>query len=68
MVIKTQSAKITPKSNAIAALNPFIAAVSSNTKKTGPNKKARKKPKGKAAKTSCNIQLSCFANVNFLWF
>jgi hypothetical protein len=49
---KTISATITPKSKKIAALNPFKAAVSNNTKKTGPNKKARKIPKGIAAKTS----------------
>ena len=60
------SARITPKSKEIAALKPFIAAVSSNTKNTGPSKKAKNKPRGIPAITSCNIQLSCIANVNFL--
>ena len=43
------SAIITPISNAIAALTPFVMLVSINIKKTGPIIKARKNPKGIAA-------------------
>ena len=46
------SAIITPISKKMAALNPFIAAVSNKTKNTGPSKKAKKIPSGIAVKTS----------------
>lgn len=49
---KTISAKMTPTLKDKAARNPLMAAVSSNTKKTGPNKKERKKPSGIAVKRS----------------
>ena len=52
MVIKTISAKTTPASKTIAALNPLTTLVSSNTKNTGPIIKLRKKPSGMADKIS----------------
>jgi hypothetical protein len=52
MVIKTISAKITPKSKNSAALNPLTTLVSSKTKNTGPIIKLRKKPSGMADKIS----------------
>jgi hypothetical protein len=52
MVIKTISARITPKSKKIAALNPLTTLVSNKTKKTGPIIKLRKKPSGMADKIS----------------
>ena len=50
--IKKTSAKTTPKSKINAALNPFIALVSINTKKTGPIMKLKKIPKGIPEKIS----------------
>ena len=38
------SAKITPRSKATAALNPFVILVSNKTQKTGPIIKAVKNP------------------------
>ena len=52
MVIKTISAKITPKSKNSAALNPLTTLVSSKTKNTGPIIKLKKKPSGMADKIS----------------
>ena len=53
--MKTVSASTTPELKAIAALNPLVMAVSSNTKNTGPMVKANNKPKGHASNTSANI-------------
>ena len=53
--IKTISAKITPISNASALVNPLVALVSNNTKKTGPIVKAKITPKGMAVKMSSNM-------------
>lgn len=53
--MKIASANTTPELKAIAALNPLVMAVSSNTKKTGPMVKANNKPKGNASNTSANI-------------
>jgi hypothetical protein len=50
------SAIMTPASNAIAALNPLIALVSSNAKNTGPIRKAINRPIGKAVRISSSIQ------------
>ena len=50
--MKTKSAKTTPKSNTIAARNPLVILVSSNTKNTGPTVKASKIPQGKADRMS----------------
>ena len=44
MPIKHTSANITPRSNATAALKPFVMLVSNKTQKTGPIMKAVKKP------------------------
>lgn len=42
--MKQISAMITPESNVMAALNPFVMLVSIRIKKTGPIIKLRKKP------------------------
>lgn len=47
-----KSAKTTPKSKTIAALNPFVILVSRRTKKTGPTVNASKIPQGKADRIS----------------
>ena len=47
-----ETAKTTPKSNTIAALNPLTTLVSSSTKNTGPIIKLRKKPSGMADRIS----------------
>jgi hypothetical protein len=50
ITIKKISAKITPKSNIKALLNPLVAPVSRSTKNTGPMVKASIIPKGIAAR------------------
>jgi hypothetical protein len=55
MAIKKTSAKITPKSNIKALLNPLVALVSKRTKNTGPIVNDSKIPKGIAAKILSNI-------------
>ena len=53
--IKKISARITPKSKEIAALNPLVMLVSMRTKKTGPKTKLKKKPMDIAVKRSVII-------------
>src|SRR5690606_26981594 len=49
MTKKQISAMITPISKLTPARNPLVALVSNNTKKTGPNMKLSRSPKGIAA-------------------
>ena len=48
---------MTPRSNEIAARNPFVMLVSINTKNTGPNTKLKKNPIEIAVKRSVIIYL-----------
>jgi hypothetical protein len=59
------SAKTTPKSNTIAALNPFTTLVSNKTKNTGPIIKLRKKPSGMADKISLTTIIVTILTLQF---